>query len=883
MILDMWYTHPVIRPLYAVWHKDIPAKEKDIDICERYGKADWVYKYKDAKQDNYKHLLRDVYLSGDIVKCGSRTVDLGTTVRHYPLYTYTSLRCSFDIETTSVYTRNIVDGVEDWYSAMYIAMFAINNKCILCSSWHEVRELMLQLPKRLGLARSEVLLTWVHNLDYETSYIKHQVNIDGNTFFGKSRQKPIKYLAEGHIYMHDSYSVTNSSLAKLAEMWSCTHRKAVGDLDYSKIRNSAAIDTMTETEIGYCINDVYVLTDFAGRMFEFWQRYGYIPDTATQILSKDIQQQAIEHMRDFLGAETYDKYREKVDDDSEMLRYLHGKIYGYEYTINGLTRKVKGLVDCDHFTPYSSKQIPPPPEGLQDGDKRIYDFYQWLYRGGYAKSNARWTSEDSYLIDGLREPVEGRDYTSSYPFVQIVCNFPMSSFTEYKTTISEMQQLHLTYGNDDFEKWRHIFIVELYDVEAIDDMALESASKCTYHKAIIDNGRIRAAKRLTACLTDCDWHLYNLYYKYDAAKSRVLRAWRAKAAPLPDYYIIPICKAGVGKAKYKHVEGKEVEYLLAKGKFNTAYGLACKQPVYINYGYDNKLLPTGYSCTEGNTYKFFGHKEQIKHIVEGNDEVVEQLPHEVTNEIDFAKAMSSSILSPYWGIWTSAFARYNLLTICKQISDNSYAYTSDVIYCDTDSVYYREPDKHRCIFERWNKWVSKRVADRLHGKYPELLSLGSFDDVAADDSHGQATQYCRFKTLGSKRYIKSWHDKSGKLHTKVTIAGLPKGIFEQYCKRTGRDMYREFKDLQDFEINSQDMRPDDKHKIGRKYHDKLIKINVAGEIMTEYSCCTLYNTSFKISVDEVYTNLLENVHRHDDGGRELMNEVMKNDRNYIIH
>lgn len=846
----------------------------------RTNEGDYIYSFEECKADDFKAALEGIRKEGDKIRAGSRLVTYEDKSgrerrRVYPLWTYRSLRVSFDIETTTIYGRNIVDGVQDWYSAAYEMTITINDRAIICRRWSDVRTTWRRIVKRLGLTKSEVLLVWVHNLDYETSYYKHRADIDAGSFFGKSRQRPIKYLADGHLYFHDSFTVTGTSLKKLAEMYDCQHRKQDGEaFDYKKIRNSST--ELSELEIYYCAYDGYVLTDFAGKMFDFYDKHGFIPDTSTQILSRDIEASAVLRMTSFMGEEKYNRLLDKAKDNKDMLRYLHGEIYGYEYTIAGAVRKVAGLIDPDMFTPYSSKGIPPPPQGLKDGGRRIYDWYTWLYRGGYAKSNARYTADEETYTRGLEELVEGWDYTSSYPFVQLAFNYPMGKFYEWS---GDPDELELDYDRPDFEEWRYIFVVDLRDVEAVDDMALESKSKCLSWGAIVDNGRIRSAARLVAALTDCDYALYKLYYKWDKTKSRILRAWRAKAAPLPEYFTEPLCAAGIAKAKYKHVKGKEVEYALAKGKFNSSYGLCCKQPVYINYQLANVVTPTGYETTESNIDRFAGHKMSVKHTV-GDGEAFEALPPEIVENVDFTKAMSKSILSPYWGIWCSAFARYNLLRICKQVSEGSFAYTSDVLYCDTDSVYIREPKKHRPIIARWNKWAAARMEERLAGKYPELLSLGQLDNIALDDSGGEVESFCNFKTLGSKRYLKSWRDKGGELHTKVTIAGLPKGIFEQYCKRTKTDIYEEFVDLQDFVIHSDDI-PDDaddretttKHKIGRKYHDKLVRINVGGEIMEEYSSCTLYETTFKIKLDDFYKSLVDNIHRYDDGGRAL-NDIL---------
>ena len=201
------------------------------------------------------------------------------------------------------------------------------------------------------------------------------------------------------------------------------------------------------------------------------------------------------------------------------------------------------------------------------GGRYHYDFYEWLYRGGYTKSNARYTSTDKVRTEGV-ENVVGYDFTSSYPFVQTICNFPAGKFREYN---KDPDELHLEYGHDDFEKWRYIFIIRFTDIESIDDFALESKSKCyTEGVKILDNGRIRSAHKMTVCLTDCDYALYKMFYKWK--KKEVLSGWRAIAEPLPDYLLYTLWDNGLKKQTLKGVENMQVEYMLAKGKFNSAYG-----------------------------------------------------------------------------------------------------------------------------------------------------------------------------------------------------------------------------------------------------------------------------------------------------------------------
>jgi hypothetical protein len=168
-----------------------------------------------------------------------------------------NMYCAFDIETSTVETVNIMTGITDYYSAMYVAQFAVDNIGIRFRIWQHVREFFVKFPEKLGLHKDETIVVFVHNLDYETSYLKHRLNINGKSFFGKSRQKPIKYIAENHIYFHDSYSITNSSLEMLAKMYNTKHQKTKQDIDHNKPRNF--LTPLSRKEERYIFNDVFIL------------------------------------------------------------------------------------------------------------------------------------------------------------------------------------------------------------------------------------------------------------------------------------------------------------------------------------------------------------------------------------------------------------------------------------------------------------------------------------------------------------------------------------------------------------------------------------------------------------------------------------------------
>ena len=833
------------------------------DLTPDKNHIDYIMYYEEMTDTDYKFILETIGELKTRIKAGfiKYTTTTGRE-KARPVYTYKELHCAFDIETSTAYTVNIMTGVTDWYSAMYVAQFAVDNIGIRFRLWSHVREFFVKFPEMLNLHKDEMIVVWIHNLDYETSYLKHRLNINGRSFFGKSRQKPIKYIAENHIYFHDSYSITNSSLEMLAKLYNTKHRKTKDDIDHDKPRNF--LTPLTRTEERYIFNDVFILTDFAKTLYDM---YDYIPDTATQTIAKKIEKSALELMGEFVSRETFDRWCENCDDDKQLLRRLHGYIFGYEYKVHGITRKVKGIVDPAFFTPYDENGATPPPQGLLQKDgSRIYDFYTWLYRGGVAKSNARYTSTGDYLQHGVQARVGGMDYTSSYPFVMTAFNYPISRFKEIDPAKLDIDKLRIWYESPDFENYRYIFIIKFHGLETSNDYCIESSSKVRGKGIIEDNGRIYKADEITACLTDCDYSLYKKFYSWKSKE--VIKIWQARAGKLPDYLLYPMWDDGRKKQELKHVKGKEVEYSLAKAAFNSYYGLLCKQPVYQNYYFDNVVTGRdSYISTESDVLNYFGKKKSIEHTVENNVENFHDCEIEQIEPQQFLDCVSNFILSPFWGIWVCAFARFNLLNMIYYVGDNSDWITNDTIYCDTDSLYFLNPEKHNHLFDIWNTYARKRVLKRLPAEYHKSLgTLGQFDNIALDDTDGFSDTYINFKTLGSKRYIKEMQFPKHK-KIKATVAGLPVGTIEHFSKRTKQDVYKVFDNLLDFTVNSEDMTEQDRVKLGRKYHDEKMIFFIDGEKVVEYSACTLYPTTFTLKMNKLYLAHLLNIQSKVQGGK----------------
>lgn len=436
-------------------------------------------------------------------------------------------------------------------------------------------------------------------------------------------------------------------------------------------------------------------------------------------------------------------------------------------------------------------------------NKDMYDFMmKWLFRGGYTHANALHS-------DVILHNVMGIDFKSSYPFVMANFKYPMSKFER----IDNMTEDKLKEFSD-FDKHSYFMVVEFHNIKSTTWHSLESLSKCIDISAgnvdkFIDNGRVQKAKYMKVCLTNYDFDIYNKLYEWDSCN--ITDFWYCLNAPLPDYLLDVL---------FKHYENKErlalngkkntLEYQLEKGDVNSNYGMCV-----------TKLNNTEIEYTELDEWKT------------------------VPTSKSYDKLISSQFLLPQWGIWITSIARWNLLRFFdKDMIGN------DIVYSDTDSIYMLNYEKHKHIIYEYNKETRKKMqaffSSRLENQEEiELCSkLGTFELDPVN---------IKFKTLGAKRYIKTYIDKGVEVD-KVTIAGLPKGALIEYCKKKNVDIYETFTNFMDMDLEYS-------MKNAHKYNDEIHSDYVDGVLMQEDSSCGIFKTTFTLTLDNFYYLYLQSIER----------------------
>lgn len=426
--------------------------------------------------------------------------------------------CAFDIETSSFYAG------DEKQNIMYIYMLEINGIQIIGRTWNEFLAELEYLQAYCGLDNEHRIVIYVHNLAYEFQYLRKLLN--WSEVFASDMRKVI-YAVSGGFEFRCSFMLSGSSLANLTLTKHDIHKK-VGDLDYSKIRHSRT--HLTETEMGYCLGDVDVLSAYIDEQMDIYDRdITKIPMTNTGRVRQ--------FFRDIL-----------MPGDN---RY---KSYKYKKFIKELT------VDSEDE----------------------YNLLKQAFTGGFTHSNYKMTGK-------THENVRSMDFTSSYPAVMVAEKYPMRCLAKYRGHYYDEfnNERYVTIENLRAQK-DHVFIFNicLYDVVAVCSENYISESKCSYSEnVVVNNGRVMSADVICITITNVDYDIIEQAYDFTAYEIGDIMEYEAKY--LPTDIIKGLQQLYANKTELKDVEGEEVNYLLSKGMFNSSYGMMVEDFVRDEIDYVN--------------------------------------------------------------------------------------------------------------------------------------------------------------------------------------------------------------------------------------------------------------------------------------------------------
>ena len=367
----------------------------------------------------------------------------------------------------------------------------------------------------------------------------------------------------------------------------------------------------------------------------------------------------------------------------------------------------------------------------------LYYMLKQAFQGGFTHA--------SCLYSGVKlTHIGSYDFTSAYPAVMVMEQFPMG--TAKKVEIKSLNQ---------FKKYLNLycclFTINFKNIKSsIQYEHYISKSKCLYLQGeLVDNGRIVEAESLTMTITEQDFMIINEVYEYEEISFGDFYIYRKSY--LPTEFIRAILKLYAKKTTLKGVEGMEVEYMHSKSELNATFGMCCTDIV-----------------REENVYE---HNEWEKKQGDAKD------------QLERYNKSYSRFQSYEWGIWITAYNRFNLWRGIRYAGDHNLCY----LYSDTDSIKVRDPETIQPFVDAYNKEVEEKL--RLACAYHKL----PFDLVAPKTKKGEVKMLgvwdyegeydLGFKTLGAKRYM----TETTKDGLNITVSGVNKKYAVPYILELAKE------------------------------------------------------------------------------------------------
>lgn len=177
---------------------------------------------------------------------------------------------------------------DDKFAFMYIWQMAIKEEIYIGRTWKTFLKFIDELINQNGVNINKRIVIYVHNLSFEFQFIKDMFSWNKRGQLNLDERKPAVVLTESGVEFRCSYILSNAPLSQLNTK---KYHKASGDLDYNLIRHSTT--PITEEEIGYCINDVLVVTEYIQNEIDHYGNINRIPKTATGSVRQFCKEQCI--------------------------------------------------------------------------------------------------------------------------------------------------------------------------------------------------------------------------------------------------------------------------------------------------------------------------------------------------------------------------------------------------------------------------------------------------------------------------------------------------------------------------------------------------------------------------------------------------------------
>lgn len=422
-------------------------------------------------------------------------------------------------------------------------------------------------------------------------------------------------------------------------------------------------------------------------------------------------------------------------------------------------------------------------------DEETYNiWFKWLFRGGYVHANAAYAD--------IEVQAAMRDITSHYPGRIELSYAPCTPFKKVK------------FDPEYLKTKCCILHVEFDQIRATTSHTIESKNKVVNSiGARWDNGRLISADYIEVYLTELDYKIYQLFYVFDVPPT-ITECWISDRGKFPPYLLKGLNASYKEKNRLKASgQSENQQYAIKKSEVNTHYGATVKR-----LKRDRWIYTEDWDLAD--------------------------------EEQDYYEEIQKLVLLPQQGIWVTAQARYEVLTMLHKLTSAGCV----VYYMDTDSIKYKPSHKAEQIFKHYNNQIRRRLHNRKL-RDPAFHDLGMFD-IEIKDDQGRPLPV-RFKTLGAKRYI-YWDPEKQKV--KATVAGMPK-VSINALGSTPDEIFRAFN------VYGYQLKPEMSGKITTHYrdepHDAIIGKGRDRDYMHEESSVALFDIPFTLTISDEYRQVIE--------------------------
>lgn len=424
---------------------------------------------------------------------------------------YYNYPCSFDIETSTFKSGEYGYFHKDKrpIAAPYLFQFCIYGKVIMTRYIEEAIDVFNWLGDYFIRERKRKLIIFVHNLSYEYGFLKDYWKLNFKECFALDLHHPISLQLENGVLLRDSYKMSNMSLETLTKDWSIQYFKKKEIMDYKKQRFPWS--ELDKNTLEYSALDVLSLSD------------------------------AMAH---FLKAHNTGVWT-NCPTSTSFIRAECKKVVGI-----GVKKRTKAQKEYIKTIQKCKIDLP------------IYNMLERQARGGNTHANR-------YIIGQLIGSQEGTgvlhdDIASSYPDKMVTKpEFPIDAWNKIDEN-ADIDELMFMEKNG----YCTLFDMVLINPRLKDNVIVPylSLSQCRTLKGATeysDNGRyMRGANMLETTIYGIEFNIIANQYDFDEVV--ILRGYYARKGYLPNILREYILKLYTEKTELKGIEGKEVEYSLAK-------------------------------------------------------------------------------------------------------------------------------------------------------------------------------------------------------------------------------------------------------------------------------------------------------------------------------